>query len=175
VDKSIVDKFVAQHSGAETPNSYFRWSMYATIAAILRNHCLIETNDERIYPNVYVIIVSGKSSITRKSIPMREVGKFLHGVSNTKIIQGRGSMEGYFDRLATDGSTDNGQMLAGAQGILFGEELSALIYQDASTLHILTSFSTNKSLYSSERNTIFFICSLTSRNGIWNSILLYSD
>lgn len=135
---SFVDDYIEFTQDAESPTSYFKWCAYTAIAAVLRDNVWTQTNYSKIYPNLYTIIVSGKSSATRKSIPMRTVLELVRHVENTKIIQGYASIAGIFDVLETQRTNQWKATITGGSALLYSEELTAFLYTDAATIDVLT-------------------------------------
>jgi len=137
---SFVADFLEYNQHEESPTIYFEWCAYTGIAAVLRDNCWIQAGNIRIYPNMYTVIVSGKSSITRKSIPMGRILEIIQYVDNTKIIQGYGSMAGIFDVLNQQITNKNGKIIKGGSALLFSEELSSFLHMDANTIETLTAW-----------------------------------
>jgi len=134
----FVDDYIEYTQDAESPTSYFTWCGYTAIAAVLRDNVWLQTNYARIYPNLYTIIVSGKSSATRKSIPMRTVLELVRHVENTKIIQGYASIAGIFDVLQSQQTNQWKATVTGGSALLYSEELTAFLYTDSATIDTLT-------------------------------------
>ena len=121
---SFVADFLEYNQHEESPTSFFEWCAYTGIAAVLRDNCWIQAGNIRIYPNMYTVIVSGKSSVTRKSIPMNRILELIQHVDNTKIIQGFASMSGIFEILQQQLTSKGGKIIKGGSALLFSEELS---------------------------------------------------
>lgn len=138
---SFVADFLEYNQHEESPTIYFEWCAYTGIAAVLRDNCWIQAGNIRIYPNMYTVIVSGKSSITRKSIPMNRILELIQHVDNTKIIQGFASMSGIFEilQMQITGSS-RGNAIKGGSALLFSEELSSFLHMDTNTIETLTAW-----------------------------------
>ncbi|MGQ9845902.1 MAG: hypothetical protein ACUVQP_00155 [Bacteroidales bacterium] len=122
----------------ESPTSYLEWAAYVSIAAVLRDNVYIKRGPfAKIYPNLYVIIV-GDSGATRKSSPLRVVNRLVKPVQNTKIIEGRASIQGVLNRLSEVVTLDNGRTLRDGSALLYSEEFAAFLVKDPQTTAILT-------------------------------------
>ena len=138
---SFVADFLEYNQHEESPTIYFEWCAYTGIAAVLRDNCWIQAGNIRIYPNMYTVIVSGKSSITRKSIPMNRILELIQHVDNTKIIQGFASTSGIFEILQQQVTGANrGNAIRGGSALLFSEELSSFLHMDTNTIETLTAW-----------------------------------
>ena len=146
---NFVEEYIEYTQDAESPTSYFKWCAYTAIAAVLRDNSWIQTNFAKIYPNLYTIIVSGKSSVTRKSIPMRGILELIRHVENTKIIQGYASTAGIFDVLLAQRTNKYNAIITGGSALLYSEELTAFLYTDAATIDTLTDWADYHPHYSS--------------------------
>lgn len=135
---NLVEEFIEYTQDAESPTSYFTWCAYTAIAAVIRDNAWARTNYATIYPNLYTVIVSAKSSVTRKSIPMRNALELVRHVDNTKIIQGYASIAGIFDVLQAQTTNQWKAPVTGGSALLYSEELTAFLYTDSATIDVLT-------------------------------------
>lgn len=135
---NFVEEFIEYTKDAESPTSYFKWCAYTAIAAVLRDNSWLDANYDRIYPNLYTVIVSGKSSITRKSIPMKNALKLVRHVDNTKIIEGYASMAGIYDVLQSQRTNKWKAPVNGGSALLYSEELTSFLYLEPMTIDKLT-------------------------------------
>ena len=122
----------------ESPGSFWKWSSYAIISAILKDKCFIRSGSSFLFPNLYTLIVA-ESSGHRKNRPVEFSETLVHAVNNTKILSGRASVQAILDDLAraeTDGKT--GKVIKSNSAILFAVELSAAIVADPEGMGILT-------------------------------------
>lgn len=122
----------------ESPNSFWKWSAYCTIAAILRDNCYKKQGPGATYPNIYVLFLAD-SAVHRKGNPVRLCEKLVKAISNTKVISGRSSIQAILDELAR-GETDSktGKVLAGGSALFSARELAAGIVGDDEAVGILT-------------------------------------
>jgi hypothetical protein len=122
---------------AESPNSYIMWAGLATLAAILRDNVYFKYRHDKIYPNIYVIIVAG-SSATRKDAPVRFAEKLIREIGTTKLVSGRTSIQSLMKVLGENYTNEKGHRLKGASGILCSKELSDLIVDDPVAMKVIT-------------------------------------
>lgn len=141
--RNFIDRLLDYTKYAESPTSYFKWCGYAAIAAVLRDNVWLElpglpAPSNRIYPNIYVILHSSQSSITRKSVPMKVALALVRKVGNTHVIAGRSSIQGTMDELSMAMVTADKTQIKGASGILYSEEMSAFFVDVESAVNLLT-------------------------------------
>ena len=140
---NFVDKLLEVTKIVESPTSYLEWCAYATISSVLRHNVFyaVPSRRTKITPNLYVVLV-GDSGSTRKSTPLKICNFLLKYTGNTKLVEGRASIQGVLKELAeikTVEVPEKGKKRIGdAAGLLYSEELSAFIVKDPSTTAILT-------------------------------------
>jgi hypothetical protein len=126
---------------AESPAAFLRWSAIACIGAVLRDNVYIDANFGRVYPNLYVILVA-RSGACRKGLPLKVTKGLISKVNNTKIIDGRTSIQAVVAELAKNYTMQTpggkGYVVQGASGLLYTEELAAFMVDDKATIPILT-------------------------------------
>lgn len=134
----FVSSYIEYTSVYESPRAFWKWSAYATIAAILRDNCFLQLKDIKIYPNIYVLLLAD-SAVQRKGNPVKFCAEFVRKIHNTKLIAGRSSIQGILDELAR-GETDKttGEILKGGSALFNAQELSANIVNDPEAIKILT-------------------------------------
>lgn len=146
---TFVDRFLKHTLPYESPDSFWRWSAYTAIAAVLRDNCYRQFGDSRIYPNIYTLVVAD-SAVHRKGAPVKLCEQLVKAVNNTKLISGRSSIQGILDELAR-GETDKatGKILSGGSALFTASELSAGIVSDPEAIKILTDIYDFKDEYTS--------------------------
>ena len=132
----FIETFLEYNSAYESPTQYFYYSALAGLGAVLRNNCYMLLGDTRIYPNLYVLIV-GKPAI-RKAKPLNAVIELMKGVNNTKIIEGRTSIQAVIQRLGETERSKDGKSIVGASGLIYSEEISAMLTADDANIPVLT-------------------------------------
>ena len=133
-----MEKFLEITSTIESPTSYLTWAAYVTIGATLRSNVYIDfpRRKSKITPNLYVLLV-GDSGATRKSTPLKITNYLLKAINNTKLIEGRASIQAVLKELAEIRRTDK-TMLEGASGLMYAEEFAAMLVKDPATGGLLT-------------------------------------
>jgi len=138
VPESFISTYLKHTSIYESPTSFWKWSAYASIAAILRDNCYLIQGDSRLYTNIYVLFLA-ESSGHRKGRPVDLSESIVTKINNTKIISGRSSIQAILDELAraeTDKKT--GKVKKAGAAIFYAPEMSAGIVADPDALKILT-------------------------------------
>lgn len=134
----FISEYLEYNKYFESPTSFWKWSAYAIIAAILKDSVFKQEKDDRIHPNIYVLLLAD-SAVQRKDRPVNAVERFTRTVGNTKVIAGRSSIQALLDELASaETNPKTGRMFAGGQAIFIAPELSAGIVQDPQSVDILT-------------------------------------
>lgn len=143
-------KLLLEHTKPyESPESFWKWSAYCTVSAIMRDSCYIRQGDSDLYPNVYVLLLAD-SAVHRKGNPVRFCEKLTAKLGNTKIISGRTSIQAILDELAR-GETNpkTGKAVKGGSALFSAAELSAGIVNDPEAIKILTDIYDFKEEYTS--------------------------
>jgi hypothetical protein len=134
----FVSAFLKHTSIYESSTSFWKWSAYCSIAAVLRDNCYRRLGEVHVYPNIYVLLLA-ESATHRKGNPVNLCEKLVASVKNTKIISGRTSIQAVLDELSR-GETDTktGKVLKGGSALFSAPELSAGIVSDQEAVKILT-------------------------------------
>lgn len=122
----------------ESPSSFWKWSAYTTVSAVLRDNCYFRQGDISAYPNLYTLLLA-QSAEHRKGNPVRFCERLVGKVHNTKVISGRASIQAVLDELSR-GETNpkTGKILAGGSALFSAPELSAGMVNDPEAIKILT-------------------------------------
>jgi hypothetical protein len=131
-------EYLKYTSHYESPGSFWKWSSYAIIAAVLRDNVYRLAGDIKICANTYTLLLAD-SAVQRKDNPIDLCEIFVRTVDNTKVISGRGSIQGIIDELQraeTDPKT--GKLIKGGSALFIASELSAALVQDPQSVNILT-------------------------------------
>lgn len=150
---SFVSDFLEHTKHYESPTSFWKWSAYCTIAGVLRDSCYYRQGDDSLYPNIYVLLLAD-SAVQRKDRPVKLCEGLLQKINNTKIINGRSSIQGILDELAR-GETDKktGRILKGGSAVWIAPEMSAGIVNDPEAIKILTDIYSFRERYDSRLRT----------------------
>src|SRR5258706_15849366 len=93
--------FIQFTAAYESPTSFWRWSSYALVAAILRDNVYFEHGLFKTYPNIYVILLADSAEYRKGgSFPLVTELLLHEEIRNTKIIQGRNSVQAVIDDLS---------------------------------------------------------------------------
>lgn len=138
---SWLDLLVSSTSELESPKRFYYWSGIAAISAIVRKSVWLDKFSYRLYPNVYVLLVSAKSGL-RKGNPVNFAKSIVSQVNTTRIISGRNSVQGVIKDLSQQLTiVKPGQptiVLNDAQAFLCAPELDSFMVRDEQGLSILT-------------------------------------
>jgi len=132
---SWVKEFLAETAASEAPAKYFYWSALAAISAVARRNVYLSRFLYTLYPNIYVII-TGETGI-RKGYPVSLARQLVEKVHCTKVMAGRGSIQGIVRELSRVQSVPGGEPIKDAVGFFCTGELSASLVKDPDTLVIL--------------------------------------
>jgi hypothetical protein len=134
---SFVSDYLEHTKTYESPTSFWKWSAYATIAAVMRDNVYRKQGDSNTYPNIYVLFLA--QSGARKGAPINLAKSLIEAVNNTKVIAGRTSIQAVLDELAhTETNNKTGRLIKGGAAILVAGELAAGIVGDPAAISILT-------------------------------------
>lgn len=120
----------------ESATSFWKWSAYSAIAAVLRDSCWLPHGDSKLFPNIYVLFLAPSSG--RKGAPVSLSEHLVHLVNNVKVISGRNSIQAILRELSLTETSTDGKIKKGGSAIFFAPELSAGIVQDDQSIQILT-------------------------------------
>jgi len=134
---SWLDLLLEETSFVETPKQWIYWSGLATISAIASPGIVINKGAYRLKPNLYVLLI-GRSGLGKGFGPA-VAKKLVQAVGNTRVISGRGSIEGIIKELAIVKAKENGSVpFKDARGFLCSGEFAASLYEATHALTILT-------------------------------------
>lgn len=126
----------------ESPTSFWKWSAYATIGAVLRNNVWKQDGDGKLYPNIYVLLLAGSGE--RKDRPVKTCESMIKKIANTRCISGRTSIQALVDEIGYAESSKDGRVIEGGAAIFVAPELAAGIVSDPAAIDILTDIYDNK-------------------------------
>lgn len=136
--KDFVSLFIEYSKEYESPESFWKWSSYATIAATLRSNIYLEQGSSRLYPNIYVILLAD-SAASRKDRPLSLAGELLAKTMHTKLFRGIASIQGILEKLSQDIPVKKtGATLRGGCGIIVAKEFTAALIDDPVLIPRLT-------------------------------------
>jgi hypothetical protein len=135
---SFISSYLAHTQQYESPTSFWKWSAYATIAAVVRDNVFRRQGESYLFPNMYVLLMAD-SSVHRKGRPVDTAEILISAINNTKLISGSTSIQALVDelgRVETDIKT--GKLMRSGSGIFLAQELSAALVEDPRAIKILT-------------------------------------
>lgn len=152
MNNSWLDLITEQHLESESPASFWRWSALSALSAVIKDKIWMERHYYKLYPNIYVMLY-GPSGI-KKGPPVNMARKLVDYVNNTRVINGRASIQGILKKLGTAETKPGGLVLDSSCGFICSSEMASSMVEDKAAMTILTD------LY--DRNY---------RDGQWESLL----
>jgi hypothetical protein len=135
--KSLLDIVTESTKESESPERYFWWSTMAAISAVVKKNVFINRHFYKLYPNIYVALVSSRSGL-RKGIPISYAKRWITTVDNTRVISGCSSIQGLINELSMQKTLESGLVINEAQGILLSDEFESFLVEDDHALTYLT-------------------------------------
>lgn len=133
---SWLDLLIEETDFVETPKQWIYWSGLATISAIVSPNIVVHKGAYELKPNLYILLV-GRSGLGKGFGPS-VARKLVTMVDNTRVISGRGSIEGIVKILATVKARENGSIpFKDARGFLCSGEFASSLYEAKHALTIL--------------------------------------
>lgn len=149
-----IDGYLEFTKGSEPPTIYHHWGALCVIAGALQRKVHLKMGFEKIYPNMYVILV-GHSGRTRKGVALAIANQMLGTVSTVAIAPESSSREAII--LAMKRASQNledmetGEITRHCSLTAFPEELAVLLGQgDIKLLANLTDWYNSKDSWSYE-------------------------
>lgn len=135
---TFVSRYLQYTKEYESPTSFWKWSAYSIIGAVLRDSIYRRQGDKYLYPNIYVLLLA-ESSVHRKGWPVDLAEILISHSNSTKLVSGSTSIQALVEELArveTDPNT--GKLKRSGSGIFLAQELSAALVEDPRAIKILT-------------------------------------
>lgn len=121
----------------ESPKSFWKWSALATIAAIVKDNVWLDRGGAfKQYPNIYVMLLA--RSGLRKGPPINLAKRLVGKVNNTRIINGRSSIQAILKEMGTASTEPGGKVNAKSDAFIIASEMSASFVDDKATMDIFT-------------------------------------
>lgn len=127
---------VETFSEYESPKRFYYWSLLAATSAILKDQVYFDRYLYQLYPNIYVLLF-GPSAI-KKGPPIALAKSIVSRVNNTRIINGRASVEAIIKELSVAQQGPGKPILKDSCGFIVSSELSSAIIGSSSSLDIIT-------------------------------------
>lgn len=132
-----LDLLLKSTEESEAPERYFWWSGMAAISAVVRKNVWLDRHYYKLYPNIYVALVSARSGAA-KGIPISICKKILEATDSVRIISGCNSIQGLIQELGTQKTLKGGAVINEAHGILLSDEFDSFLTDDPKSLTYLT-------------------------------------
>lgn len=134
---SWIDDVVKAHSESETPERFYYWSAMAVLSACVGSNIFLERYYYKLYPNIYVVIVSKRSGL-RKGVAVSAAKRILREVNSCRIVEGRNTIQSVIREFSLQTTLESGAVISDAQGILVSGELDTFLQKNDEALTILT-------------------------------------
>jgi hypothetical protein len=131
-----VQEVVDLHSELESPASFWRWAAISTISAVVKDNVWLNQQIFNLYPNIYTMFHA--DSGLKKGPPVNMAKKLVKLVNNTRIITGRGSIQGILKDMGTAYTQPGGKIQSKSVAFICSSELSSSIVEDKVATKILT-------------------------------------
>ena len=131
-----VQQVVDLHHELESPQSFWRWAAITTISAIVKDNVWLNQQIFNLYPNIYTMFHA--DSGLKKGPPVNMAKRLVKTVNNTRVITGRGSIQGILKELGTAYTQPGGKVQAKSVAFICSSELSSSIVEDKVATKILT-------------------------------------
>jgi len=131
-----VQSVVDLHYELESPESFWRWSAITAISAVVKDNVWLNQQIFNLYPNIYTMFHA--DSGLKKGPPVNMAKKLVKTVNNTRVISGRGSIQGILKDLGTAYTQPGGKIQGKSVAFICSSELSSSIVEDKVATKILT-------------------------------------
>ena len=129
-------ELVEQHNELESPESFWYWSAISAISAVVKDQVWLNRQIYNLYPNIYVMLHA--ESGLKKGPPISMAKQLVRPVNNTRIIDGRSSIQGILKDLGTAYTMPGGKLQTKSVAFICSSELSSSIVEDKVATKILT-------------------------------------
>lgn len=142
----LIEEVLESTNTFEAPKRFYYWSTLAAISAVMKDHVWFDmAGNYLLHPNIYVLLY-GPSGI-RKGPPIALAQELVTLVDNTRVIDGRSSIEAVIKELGTFTTREGKAPLKDSCGFMVASELSSSIVGNNSAMDIMTN------LYDRQYNT----------------------
>lgn len=131
-----LSNLVNQHKELESPQSFWFWAGISAISAVVKDNVWLNRQIFNTYPNIYVMLHA--DSGLKKGPPVSMAKQLVSKVNNTRIISGRGSIQGILKDLGTAQTQPGGKIPMKSVAFICSSELSSSIVEDPVSTKILT-------------------------------------
>jgi hypothetical protein len=133
-----LDTLLESAKESESPSRYFWWSGLAAISAAAGKRIYLQRGAfYKLYPNIYVALVSARSGL-RKGIPIMTAKRLVTGLDSVRVISGCNSIQALTKELSMQQTFKSGAVINEAQGMMISDEFESFITEDPRALTYLT-------------------------------------
>jgi hypothetical protein len=123
---------------AEAPIRYFWWSGLAALSAVAGKKVYLQRGPfYKLYPNIYVALVSARSGL-RKGIPIMVAKKLVTDLDSIRVVSGCSSIQALTKELSMQQTFKSGAVVNEAQGLMISDEFESFLTEDPRALTYLT-------------------------------------
>jgi hypothetical protein len=121
----------------ESPKRFYYWAALSAISAVLKDRVWTDMGKAyKLYPNIYVLLY-GPSGI-RKGPAVALAERVVRLVDNTRVINGRSSIEAIIKELGTFTTREKKEPIGDSCGFVVASELSSSIISNPYALDLMT-------------------------------------
>lgn len=131
-----LDSILESASELESPKQFWYWSSLCALSAVLKDNVFLDQHAFLTYPNIYVILIA-KSGL-RKGAPVAMAQDLVRRAGNTRVIEGRGSIQGIIKELSTVANNGSGKSITDSCGFICNDEFAASLVDDKAAMTLLT-------------------------------------
>jgi hypothetical protein len=133
-----LDVLLESTKEAEAPERYFWWSGLCALSAVVGKKIYLQRGAfYKLYPNIYVALVSARSGL-RKGIPIMVAKKLVTDLDSVRVISGCNSIQAMTQELSQQQTFKSGAVVNLAQGMMISDEFESFITEDPRALTYLT-------------------------------------
>lgn len=134
---SFIDLVLDSTSEYECPKKFYYWSALSAVSAVLKDSVWFDmAKAYKLYPNIYVLLY-GPSGV-RKGPAIALAEKIVSRVDNTRVINGRSSIEAIIKELGTFTTREGKAPIKDSCGFVVASELSSSIISNPAAMDIMT-------------------------------------
>lgn len=134
---SFLDSLMESTKHYESPKRFYYFAGLSAVSAVLKDRVWFDmAGNYKIYPNIYVLLYA--LSGARKGPPISLAQRIVSLVDNTRVINGRATIEAIIKELGTMRSRQGKEPLKDSCGFIVASELSSSIISNPSAMDIMT-------------------------------------
>ena len=134
---NFIDLVLDSTKEYEAPRRFYYWAALSAISAILKDRVWFDMGKAyKIYPNIYVLLY-GPSGV-RKGPAVALAERIVIKVDNTRVINGRASIEAIIKDLGTFTTREKKEPIKDSCGFVVASELSSSLISNPSAMDIMT-------------------------------------